>query len=143
MFICERCGEMCEYPEIKVVAHETRENAEEKEMCRCSCGGKFVEAKQCEICGKWFDNRNMDGVCECCLDEHATVKNALAIGKIDYTSVNVNEFVAFALSEQMINKILTKWVEENFVDGTPIVRKYCENDIGFFSDFVKDKMENN
>ena len=140
MFICERCGETCEFPEIKIVSHATRENPEEKEMCRCSCGGKLVEATQCDICGSWFDGRDMDGVCECCLDEHATVENALKIGKFDKAKVYVNEFIAFALSEEMINKILTKWVEENFVDGSKIVREYCENDIGFFSSFIKDKL---
>jgi hypothetical protein len=110
----------------------------------CHCGGEFVEAEKCPVCGEWFDNTNMNGVCEVCVEACETVGEALAIGAENTESVDgINGFVASVLSVEQINKILTKWVEENFTDHSKDVVKYCEEDKMYFADWISDKYGEN
>lgn len=144
MLICNICGKVIEDYELNEItechAHTCLgQSLEETIVECCECGGEFVEATECEVCGEWFDNSDLHGVCECCLDEFETVGNALAIGETDTINVEVNGFIANVLSTEQMNKILTKWVEENFVDGAREVVKYCEADKQSFSEWIVDK----
>ena len=129
MFVCKKCGKLiedCEFPVVKQCHGYTSlgQPLTEDIEGRCSCGGEFVEAEKCKICGEWFDNRELHGVCESCLSNYETVGVALAIGKENTESVEgINGFVKSVLSAEQINKILTKWVEENFTDHSKYVVK--------------------
>ena len=62
---------------------------------------------------------------------------ALTIGSINPKSVEINGFIAAVLSQDQIDKILTKWVEENFIDhGKPVV-DYLEEDKSYFSEYLE------
>lgn len=135
MLVCNRCGMLIEDEELGF-GYEAHG---EKVADTCRCGGDFIEATKCDVCGEWFDNTDLNGVCEDCLNYHETVGEALELGENDKTTVTINGFVAAVLSEEQINKILERWVEENFTDRSKPVVEYCEDDKDYFADFVRDK----
>ena len=143
MFVCKKCGNLVEQiPTTKQCHGHTSlgQRLEETVDCLCHCGGEFVEATECKVCGEWFDNSDMNNVCEVCIEEYETVGEALEIGAENTESVEgINGFVANVLSVEQINKILTKWVEENFIDHSTEVIKYCEEDKLYFSEWIQQK----
>jgi hypothetical protein len=143
MYICNLCGELVEEVPTEVQCHgytSLGQPINEVIDSHCHCGGEFVEAKQCEICGEWFDNTELNGVCEVCLEEHETVEEALNFGDENEVEISgINGAVAFLLSAEQINKILKKWVEENFVDHSKDIIEYCEDDFCEFSEYLADK----
>ena len=143
MFVCKNCENLVEeIPTTKQYHDYTSlgQRLEETIDCLCHCGGEYVEAEQCKVCGEWFDNCELHGVCEVCLEDYETVGEALAIGEENTESVDgINGFVASVLSVEQINKILTKWVEENFTDHSTFVVKYLEADKSYFSEYLEDK----
>ena len=137
MLVCNKCGTLVEDNELGYV---TEAHGERHLDTNCKCGGEFIPATQCKICGKWFDNTELHGICEVCLGEEETVGNALEIGSYSTEKVDgINGFVADVLSVEQINKILTKWVEENFTDHSKAVVDYLESDMSAFADFLEDK----
>lgn len=140
MFVCTNCGTLVEEVPTTTQCHgysSLGQPFEETIDDCCSCGGEFVEAEKCSICGKWFDDADEYHVCECCMEEHETVKDAIELGEDDLVSVDgINGFVAKALSVEQINNILKRWVEENFVDRSKEVVKYCESDESRFADYL-------
>ena len=135
MLVCARCGTVIEDSELQ---YDYEDYGEEVAL-PCRCGGDFVEATQCSICGEWFDNDGLHGVCECCFEEYETVGEALAMGEENTEDVDINGFIATVLTKEQINNILTKWVEENFTDHSSAVIKYCENDKSYYSDWLAEK----
>ena len=145
MFICNECGKIVERLPMGKQCHGHTSLGfaiEEKVVEPCSCGGEFVEATECKVCGNHFDNSNLFGVCESCLEEHETVGEALKIGNINHEDVAINGFIAKVLSADQINYILRRWVEENFVDHSRDVVRYCESDKSYFSEWIEDKYGN-
>lgn len=149
MLICNRCGELKREEDIRSFSEchgHTSLGQRLEEKCYdydCPCGGEFVEAKECKVCGEWFDNTDLEGVCEGCLEKYETVGDALSYGEFDMQSVDINGFVVSVIPKEQINAILTKWVEENVVDNSKVVTKYCEQDLLAFSDYVRDKAGKN
>lgn len=135
MLVCDTCGKLIEDDEL---GYGYEPHGERTPNC-CSCGGDFIEATKCRVCGKHFDSTHLHGVCECCLEEYETVGEALAIGEENTEDVEINGFIATVLTKEQINKILTKWVEENFVDHSKAVVDYCEDDKSYFADWIADK----
>ena len=146
MYICNRCGKLIDELPTSSQCHgytglgdELREEFAETE---CSCGGEFVEARQCKICGEYYSDEDYPyDVCECCAEEYETVGHALEYGEQRKEKVEINGFIYSVLSNEQINEILTKWVEENFTDHSKYVRDYCEDDKFDFSEFCIEKYE--
>ena len=139
MFVCNNCGNMVEELPTTTQYHGNTAFGELTEVIAdcCSCGGEYIEATQCAICSKWFDGTDMDGVCESCIEDHETVGVALEMGDEDLKTIDgINGFVASCLSVEQMNKILKKWVEENFIDHSKDVVKYCEEDKQYFSEYI-------
>ena len=143
MYICNRCGELIQDDELGTTTqcHGYSSLGQPYiEVCdddRCNCGGRFVEATKCKVCGEWYDSNDYDyDVCEVCTEEYQTVGDALEYGAEDTTDVEINGFVASVLSEEQINRILIKWVEENFVDHSKDVIAYCEEDKLCFTEYL-------
>ena len=144
MLVCNVCGDVIEDYEIPTRTQCHGHTSLGQELLEtidgnCSCGGEYVEATQCKICGEWFDNEEMHGICECCLEEFETVPVALEMGKEYTEEVEINGFVANALSNEQINKILVKWVSENIIDHSKEVVKYCNEDKEYFSEWIEQK----
>lgn len=144
MLICNKCGATIENDELKMTTqchgHSSLGQAYNERIPEsCRCGGEFIEATKCAVCGEWFDNSELEGVCEDCLEEHYTVGTALAIGDADRTDVEINSFIARVLNPDRINHILEKWVEENFVDGCRDVRDFLNDNKDYFSEWVENE----
>jgi hypothetical protein len=134
MLICNHCGCTVEESDLSIVKEP---HGEEHIDYVCSCGGDFVDAKQCPICENWFAEEETYSVCETCMKEYETVGEALDVGDREKVSVDgINGFIAEVLSVEQINKVLTKWVEENFIDHSKPVVEYCENDKQYFCDYL-------
>ncbi len=69
MYICNRCGHLVDEVPTEKWRHTELEGAyyEEEEM-PCSCGGEFVEAYECECCGEYeAENELNNGWCRSCV----------------------------------------------------------------------------
>ena len=62
MFICNRCGDLVSYlPSTYSISEYWGSNVAEKQSdSDCSCGGTYVEAYICELCGNWFKEEDFD-----------------------------------------------------------------------------------
>ena len=73
MYICDRCGELVDDDEIKTYKEHYPYGetcAEQDFISDCSCGGDFVEAEICELCGEYAPKDDIsDGLCEKCREE--------------------------------------------------------------------------
>lgn len=145
MLVCDRCGHLVENLEFSRTYDDNLLGGyidEADTTCPCCKKGDLIPATQCSDCGKWFDNTDLYGVCEECLDEFATVGTALALGKNSTTDVEINGFIAEVLTPEQINKILTKWVEENFTDHSKPVVDFLESDKQAYSEYIENRYEN-
>jgi hypothetical protein len=142
MLVCNKCGKVIEDYELGTTKQchglSSLGQAFEEELNElCTCGGEFVEATECKSCGVWYDNAELHGVCEYCMQEYELVDIALEMGDCDLSTVEgINGFVTSVLSVKEINKILKKWVEENFIDHSKPVKDYLYNDKMEFSEFI-------
>ena len=139
MYICNICGHTQEELETKRVYDDNLLGGYMDETviyCSCCSHGELVEATECPVCGELFDNTELHGVCECCLEKYETVGDALEYGEGCLDKVHINGFIAYALDEKKINEILTKYVEEHFTDHCKEVKDYCSDDKSAFCDFV-------
>lgn len=136
MLVCEMCGKVVGSDDLNYV---TEMHGERHRDTRCKCGGYFIPATKCRVCGEWFDNTELHGVCEGCLDEHYTVGMALAIGDANREDVEINSFIASILNPDRINHILEKYVEEHYTDGCREVKDYLDADKSCFSEWVVEK----
>lgn len=147
MLVCNCCGKTVEEQDIKTYrqchAYSSLGDhfTEEIMNTRCACGGEFVKARECKVCGCWYPQEDSVEVCESCMESYETVGEALKLGEQRMTNVEVNEFIAFVLPKEQIDRILTKWVEENFVDHSKAVVEYCESDKSWFADYIIEKHE--
>ena len=145
MYVCDCCGKAIDELSTKRQCHGYTSLGdsldEEYVITSCSCGGEFVEAEECAICGQPYDDRDLYGICECCMENYETVKNAIEFGDNRRETIEVNGFICYALTNESINQILTKWCEENIADYSKDVKYYCEDDKFDFSEFCKEKYE--
>jgi hypothetical protein len=136
MLVCNYCGKLKEETELERVTEMHGETHLDTYCHRCD-KGEFVTATKCEFCGEWFDDDSHCGICESCMDDEYTVGNALEYGEGNLVSVDgINEAIATLLTPEEMNRILGKWVEENFVDGSNPVRAYLDNDKSAFAEFL-------
>lgn len=137
MLVCNKCGRIVDESEL---GYATEAHGERHLNTVCRCGGEYIEANKCAVCGEWFDNTDLHGVCEGCLYEDETVGTALEIGAYSLQKVDgINGFIADVLSVHQMNKILTKWVEENFTDHSKAVKDYLYADKSAYSEYLEDK----
>lgn len=137
MYVCNKCGELRSENELRYV---TESHGERHLDMVCRCGGEFIPATKCKVCGEWFDNTELHGVCENCFDKNDTVGTALELGDCALEKIDgINGFIADVLTVEQINKILTKWVEENFVDHSKAVKDYLYCDKESYSEFLEEK----
>ncbi len=146
MFICQKCGRMLEDYEIGTEHQRHGYTSlgapiDEPMTSNCSCGGEYVKATKCLVCGEWFlpDTFSTQKVCDDCLENEKTVNNALEIGHENQEEVHINGFVKSVLTPEKINEILEKWVSENFVDGSFDVVKYCDEDKYYYEYWIEEK----
>lgn len=145
MYICNCCGETTrELPEYtEDFGFETGvgyKSMEQTFVGECSCGGTFVDAKQCEICGEWEDPDNLvEDICERCFDEESTFANAISFVAENKEYVEINGYLASEFTPEQIEKILLKELEEAKKLGIKTKHKeFCLKDKEDFSIFLKE-----
>lgn len=150
MLICSHCGKVVREEDVEYTSIiSERHNGIRVQFDAATgysncpvCGGNFVTATKCSVCGEWFDDEEEGlNVCEDCLIEEQTVKTALAIGAANMETVKINGFVKFALTEEQINEILCQYIKDNpkIVDHSDKVVDYCEEDRSYFADFIAEE----
>lgn len=138
IYVCNTCGHLVEEENLKYVVEPHGERHIDYN-CNCCHKGELIEASICKVCGKPFDNTELHGVCEGCLEEYETVGEAIKYGSESKVNVSINECLAYLLTENEIERILTKWVEENFTDRSKPIVEYCESDKSAFSEYLEEK----
>lgn len=146
MYCCNKCGKWSEELPITRQVHgftSIGNSYEEDVAANCRCGGDFVKAFQCEVCGDWFctgdGEKPTHCICDQCVEEEMTVANAIEIGEGDAKSVKINGFICKALSEEQINNILSAFVLNNMRDIDKAVLLYCLEDEPYFREFAMSK----
>ena len=146
MFICSKCGAKTEHLRVEKEWHHEFEAPcyEEIEINECPiCGAKETMeiGVECNLCGQAFlDFTNEGNVCDECIEKYETVGEALSVGAVNTLDVKgINGFIVSVLSTEQINKILGKWVEENFIDHSKPVKAYLEEDKVYFIDWIENK----
>jgi predicted amidophosphoribosyltransferase len=127
MLVCDHCGKVIEDWEYSI-----RDEY-------CDCGGDFVEATECKVCGTWFDNEELHGVCEACLEKHSNLETVIAMGEENRANeyIPINGFYEFLLTPEKINEILGEWVKENIDPKDRKISEYLDTFDSFYvSDFV-------
>lgn len=133
MLICTVCGEVFDEFEAK--------RSEGRTICPY-CGYDIIhEATKCEICGEYFyAETDSIEVCNVCLKDECSVGTALEYGADRVESVAINGAIYSLLSEEEINAILTKYVEEHFTDKSKEIIRYCEEDKQDFADWLVERL---
>lgn len=109
---------------------------------RCDCGGTFVQAGFCRICGDYFvaDKYEPDvDCCEECYDERVSVENAIESGADSWDKVKLNGFITEVLSTEEMEKILIDHIlahQEEFKQKTA---RYCHKYSEGFKFFLAEK----
>ncbi len=147
MYICNRCGETTDEVETYTEMHGAEGTSNYGAITfdeECHCGGNFVEAKQCNLCGELFDPDDMyDGICEDCLKKETTEENALKMGEECKESVTINGFLKSVFDTEEIEQIL-----KNAYNELPQYYKnihtntYCLEDITAFAEQINKWREN-
>lgn len=124
MYICRRCGE----------TGKGYYNGE-----RCDCGGTFVKAQFCEICGDWFrESVDLANCCHSCYEKRISVENAIRCGSFAWTKINLNSFIAEALTEEEIEDILATHILTHKLDFVKKAKEYCSDYSEDFKLFLAD-----
>ena len=71
MLVCKECFRVFEYPEHCVNTHGLDYGPYEEYDCCPYCGGAYVEAHECSVCGEWIVSdyiklANGERICEEC-----------------------------------------------------------------------------
>lgn len=139
MLICTNCGKTFEENDLpqKLRYDELGKSYLVDDYCPCCQKGQLVEANTCPVCGKVFDNETLEGVCNDCLIENETVDVALKMGDANREPVEINGFIASALSADRICHILEKAVREMIEDRDDAVIEYLRDALPYFSEWVE------
>ena len=107
------------------------------ECCpRCN-GEDFGEAKECEICGKYYDEDELiDGVCEKCIDRcRNDEKICLEVGDENKEEIKINSFLLSMFDEKDIEAILAEQMKKQ--DVSKACNDFIDNDIECFAERLK------
>lgn len=117
MFICDHCHE--EFDEPKFVHGDEGTG----DVCP-NCGSSdFQEAKQCEICGDYFQEDDVYGwdhkVCRHCIEEHKYDLNLLLTAtKDEKADIEIPMLVRYILDDDDIERILLQELERRVKRAT-------------------------
>lgn len=150
MLICENCGKTILESEVvsRKETHTIETSCSIQEYVEyydedCDCGGAFVEAEICPICGE-YKPKDLNKVCDYCLEDEETLENALEMGDKFKDDVEINSFLASVFTPQEIEEILTR--EFKKANGSflreftkDMVKDYLYTEKEVFADFIYDK----
>lgn len=143
MYICERCGEVRDEDELRECSERVfncygEYMGSKSYQSDCSCGGEFVEAGECEICGEYIVPG--ERVCNNCIEEYATVENAILFGaQADCLGIiKINGFLEECFTASEIENILRAHLENKDLLKA---KKFCiEDNKDGFIEFIKENL---
>lgn len=143
MYICRDCGEVVEELPTRVYYDYVDGNwlmsGYSEEELSCRCGGTFVEAVECPVCGEWINPEN-GRICEDCLKAEMTLENAIEFSEKWGRTYEVELPDFFEIyDEKEIKEILVKHIMSTEHKEQRSVEEYCKEDISCFSDFIENK----
>lgn len=145
MYICEICGRLYDGEfgtHFEHHGHSTYYDEEVNNDRVCgTCGGEYVEATKCEICGEWFNNEEGFGVCDDCLDKGKTYENACKIWEDDTNTIEVKPILNYVFGERKINEILFAYLEANKEHYDKDIKAYINENIDYLADILKEGKE--
>lgn len=138
MFKCEECGMVFDEPNIYKEKHGL--DAPPYEIfSECPfCGGHFVEAEKCELCGEWNVPRELTmGVCDECIYGYKLYKRCKNVFDGETAEVKIDYLASVLLDERTINDILKRYLAErlNHADCTEAI----EADKSWFAEMLVKK----
>ena len=136
MFICTDCGKTIDDDELVFY----KESHGESRAYDCDCGGEFVEAKECLICGKVIEKNGNFDTCAECLGEHKTFENAVKIGKENAEQTYINGFFFEMLTSEEIENALTEFARKKFEGDKVSVKKYIDADPFYYEDWLLNEL---
>lgn len=148
MYICEDCGHLRE----ELVEHRRYDKVDGNSMMsgwitevddKCSCGGYYVEAVKCPLCGDWVAPDECEGVHEDCYKEACHDLEKV----IKYAEQGESEDLFILLTEYVFDKedvvqILLKQAKYEY--KVPILKEridkelenYTNDNIGDFANWI-------
>lgn len=143
MFICERCGNICEELNTYKENYRTYDGeyvGTEEFAETCHCGGEFVEAKLCPICKSVYINSEKESICTNCIEDGMTYENAVEMGEKYTKPVELNGFWASVFDTEEIEEVLKKTFDEMPPEFQKrYVQEYCENEEFDYISFLEEK----
>lgn len=147
MYICNRCGELCEDDELPTYTEDFGYDTgvgwyscPQTFVDNCSCGGEFVEATKCRVCDEYFCDDDCYGVCEHCLNENANFENALLVGEECVEEIEINGFLSHSFTKDQIEEILKRELEQARKLCKAKIDKeakdYCLEDTSWFAEWI-------
>jgi len=141
MLICDRCGALMNEDDAQ---YDTRNSDVGDFIKCCSCGGDWIEATECKICGEWFNDEKSRNVCDYCLEENATFENALKMGDEEDCQENIklNGYLIAEFSKSRIEQILTNILRETQDLKLPLkYEKFLLGDKDYFAEWLEKENE--
>ena len=141
MLICDRCGELMNEDDAQ---YDTRNSDVGDFIKGCSCGGDWVDATECRICGQWFNDELYIKVCEECLDDNANFENALKVGNEEecQQEIKINGYLAYEFSTNQIEQVLIKLLRETHDLNLPLkYREFLLSDKDYFAEWLEKENE--
>lgn len=154
MYICDMCGDLVDKDDLPTYTEDFGydtgvgwRSCPQTFVSDCHCGGTYVEAERCKLCDEYFNPDDLEGgVCKSCLEDELTYENAIKVGEINKEKVEINSFYTFAFTEDEIEKILKKELDEanrlspSVVDDD--VKNYLNEDKSWFGDWLIEQRKN-
>ena len=133
-FICNKCGEVVKETEMDIIRGTSPEEEE------CGCGGWFVEAERCALCGEFFDKEILEnGCCSGCIEEEVGLDGAFDFGDEDKQNIQINGFINWFLGKDL-EKVLWSYLmadESIREELNKAARQYCTDDTYSFAGFLR------
>lgn len=142
-YICEMCGAIIDEDELRFTRYYDSDlHFYYEEDNLCSCGGDYVEAHRCEICGEYHLEEDMNGdVCLNCLRENATIDNAFEA--VENTEDNhdyaIPDFLVriFGEPREIYTRLFNRLKEDNPREAKKTLKEWAVTDDAFV-DYVLD-----
>lgn len=133
-YICEECEKVIDEEELETY----KEPHGEVFNMWCYCGGEYVPAETCELCGEPC-LKIYSGVCAECLNDCAELEEAIDYGEQNKKEILINGYLAREFTLEEIELILMREVREEKRLGLKLkYEEFCLEDKCDFAEFLKE-----
>lgn len=113
MYICERCGDIVDKLPVHQEYFGEYWGFPANEMVSddyCECGGDYVEAVECCICGEIVPEcETENGICNECIESESTEGNILHFAEtLESEDIHINPLIAYMFSSEDIEAEMKK-----------------------------------